>query len=395
MQKWKNPTLGIILLFIILAFSNHAWALSADDLDVEAAILLVADTGQILVAKNIDKQMEPASITKVMTMLLALEAVERGESALTDEIRVSPEAEAIGGSQVWLRAGEVFTLEEMLKAVAIQSANDAAYAVAEHVAGSVPAFVRLMNRRATELGMDDTYFANVHGLPAENGEEPSLTTVEDITKMTRAILEYPVVLKWTSTWREVFRSNEPQTILHNTNYLLRDYPGVDGLKTGHTNNAGYCLVATAERDDLRLISVVMNASSDTIRRRDSRRLFDYGFKGFISQNLVPKGTVIGESLVKNGRPERVNLVAVADLAALIEKGSANEWGFEIELKPGLAAPLAAGEIIGYLAAQEKGLELGRVPVTVQADVKVANGLIRLWRWIRDTTKSFVKVGDSV
>lgn len=355
---------------------------------------MVADTGQVLVEKNADKQVEPASITKIMTMLLALEAVERGESDLSDKIYVSPEAEAIGGSQVWLRAGEVFTLEQLLKAVAIQSANDAAYAVAEHVAGSVPAFVRQMNRRAQELGMDNTHFANVHGLPAENGEQPSLTTVNDITKMSRAILRYPVVLEWTSTWTEVFRASNPQTILHNTNNLLRDYPGVDGLKTGHTNSAGYCLVATATRDDLRLISVVMGANTDLVRRRESRRLFDYGFKGFVSQRLVASQTVVGEAMVKNGSPERIKVVALQDLDALVEKGSTGSWQLDIELKPDLAAPLAAGEVIGHLTGTMDGMVLGQVPVTTQENVKVANGFVKAWRWLRDFARSLIKTGPA-
>ena len=390
LQSRKVFALGIILLLVIFISPSQAHALSADDLAVDAGLLMVADTGQVLVEKNADKQVEPASITKIMTMLLALEAVERGESALTDKVYISPEAEAIGGSQVWLRAGEVFTLEQLLKAVAIQSANDAAYAVAEHVAGSVPAFVRQMNRRAQELGMDNTHFANVHGLPAENGEQPSLTTANDITKMSQALLHYPEVLDWTSTWTEVFRAANPQTVLHNTNNLLRDYPGVDGLKTGHTNSAGYCLVATATRDDLRLISVVMGADSDLVRRRDSRRLFDYGFKGFASQRLVASQTVVGEAVVKNGSPERIKVVALQDLDALIEKGSTGNWQMEMKLRPDLNAPLAAGEVIGHLIATADGMQLGQVPVAMQENVKVANGFVKIWRWLRDLARSLIK-----
>ena len=365
-------------------------ALTADDLAVDAALLIVVGREQVLMEKNADKQLEPASITKIMTMLLALEAVERGESTLTDEVLVSPDAQAIGGSQVWLRAGEVFSLEQLLKAVAIQSANDAAYAVAEHIAGSVPAFVRQMNRRAQELGMDNTHFANAHGLPAEPGQQPSVTTVNDINKMTQALLKFPVVLEWTSTWSEVFRPGNPPTVLHNTNRLLREYPGLDGLKTGHTDKAGYCLVATASRDDLRLVSIVMGAISDLERRQDSRRLFDYGFKGFTSQRLVASQDVIGEAVVKNGSPEKVNVVALQDLDVLMEKGSTDNWQFDLQLKPDLGAPLVPGDVIGSLVATADGLPLGRIPVAVQENVKMANGFVKAWRWLRDLAKSIIK-----
>lgn len=365
-------------------------ALAADDLAVDAALLIVVGREQVLMEKNADKQLEPASITKIMTMLLALEAVERGESTLTDEVLVSPDAQAIGGSQVWLRAGEVFSLEQLLKAVAIQSANDAAYAVAEHIAGSVPAFVRQMNRRAQELGMDNTHFANAHGLPAEPGQQPSVTTVNDINKMTQALLKFPVVLEWTSTWSEVFRPGNPPTVLHNTNRLLREYPGLDGLKTGHTDKAGYCLVATASRDDLRLVSIVMGAISDLERRQDSRRLFDYGFKGFTSQRLVASQDVIGEAVVKNGSPEKVNVVALQDLDVLMEKGSTDNWQFDLQLKPDLGAPLVPGDVIGSLVATADGLPLGRIPVAVQENVKMANGFVKAWRWLRDLAKSIIK-----
>ncbi|NMB12343.1 MAG: D-alanyl-D-alanine carboxypeptidase [Firmicutes bacterium] len=384
---------GIIMVFLLLVMPGGVGvvdALAPDDVEADVALLVVAGTNQVLLEKNADKVVEPASIAKIMTMLLALEAVEKGESALTDQVLVSPDAEAIGGSQVWLMAGEVFTLQELLKAVAIQSANDAAFAVAEHVAGSVPAFVKQMNRRARELGMENTHFTNVHGLPPDAGEEATVTTAGDINKMAQALLEFPLVLEWTSTWSEVFRSGEPSTVLYNTNHLLREYPGLDGLKTGHTSSAGYCLVATAVRDDVRLVSIVMGTSSDAERRRQTRRLLDYGFKGFTSRRLVEANEIVGEAVIKNGSPERVKAMAAVALDALVEKGSTDDFQRELQLRPDLMAPLAAGEPIGVLVVTQDNRHLGQVPVVVSQDVRTAGVFTRIWRWLRDLVKSMIK-----
>ncbi len=389
------PTGAAVGIILILSFLfvpvglGVAEALTPDDVQADVAMLVVAGTNQVLFEKNPDKVVEPASIAKIMTLLLALEAVERGESSLSDKIVVSPDAEAIGGSQVWLRAGEVFTLEELLKAVAIQSANDAAYAVAEHVTGSVSAFVKQMNRRAQELGMKDTVFTNVHGLPPDPGQEPTLTTAQDINKMSQEILKFPVVLEWTSTWTEVFRSDNPRTVLYNTNRMLREYPGLDGLKTGHTDSAGYCLVATAEQDDLRLLSIVMGTSSDAERRQETRKLLDYGFKGFTSQRLVEPKEVVGEVVIKNGVPETVTVVASAPLEALVEKGNSGPFHRHLRLQPDLEAPLKAGETVGAVVVSQDGRILGEVPIELEEDVKPAGFFVRVWRWLRDLIQSLI------
>ncbi|NLY30360.1 MAG: D-alanyl-D-alanine carboxypeptidase [Firmicutes bacterium] len=389
------PTGAAVGIILILSFLfvpvglGVAEALTPDDVQADVAMLVVAGTNQVLFEKNPDKVVEPASIAKIMTLLLALEAVERGESSLSDKIVVSPDAEAIGGSQVWLRAGEVFTLEELLKAVAIQSANDAAYAVAEHVTGSVSAFVKQMNRRAQELGMKDTVFTNVHGLPPDPGQEPTLTTAQDINKMSQEILKFPVVLEWTSTWTEVFRSDNPRTVLYNTNRMLREYPGLDGLKTGHTDSAGYCLVATAEQDDLRLLSIVMGTSSDAERRQETRKLLDYGFKGFTSQRLVEPKEVVGEVVIKNGVPETVKVVASAPLEALVEKGNSGPFHRHLRLQPDLEAPLKAGETVGAVVVSQDGRILGEVPIELEEDVKPAGFFVRVWRWLRDLIQSLI------
>ncbi|NLA59060.1 MAG: D-alanyl-D-alanine carboxypeptidase, partial [Firmicutes bacterium] len=264
-----------------------------------------------------------------------------------------------------------------------------AHAVAEHVAGSVSAFIKQMNRRAQELGMKDTIFTNVHGLPPDPGQEPTLTTARDISKMAQEILKFPAVLKWTSTWTEVFRSDNPRTVLYNTNRMLREYPGLDGLKTGHTDNAGYCLVATAEQDDLRLISIVMGTSSDAQRRQETRKLLDYGFKGFNKERLVEAKEVVGEVVIKNGVPETVKVVAAAPLDALVEKGNSAPFHRHLRLQPDLEAPLQAGETVGALVVSQEGRILGEVPIELEEDVRTASVFVKFWRWLRDLIKSLI------
>ena len=390
--------LGLIM-FLSFLFApvglGVAEALTPDDVGADVALLVAAGTNQVLLGKNTDKVVEPASIAKIMTLLLALEAVDRGEISLSDKVLVSPDAEAIGGSQVWLRAGEVFTLEQLLKAVAIQSANDAAHAVAEHAAGSVPAFVKQMNRRAQELGMKDTIFTNVHGLPPDPGQDATVTTARDISKMAQEILKFPLVLEWTSTWTDVFRSDNPRTVLYNTNKMLREYPGLDGLKTGHTDSAGYCLVATAERSDLRLISIVMGTASDAQRRQETRKLLDYGFKGFTSQRLVEHKEIVGEVVIKNGVPETVKAAAAAPLEALVEKGNSAPFHRHLQVQPDLEAPLKAGDIVGVMVVSQEDSILGQVPVELEEDVRPAGFFVRIWRWLRDLVKSLIAAEPSV
>lgn len=394
-RKTRKQIISTILLVqIVLTFwVGSAPALAAVEFDVnaKAALLMVPETGQILYSKNIDEQLPPASIAKIMTLLLAMEAVESGRVQLDDPVRVSARAESMGGSQVWLAEGEVFTLEELLRAVAIPSANDAAVAVAEHVAGSVEAFVAAMNRRAQELGMKNTIFTNVTGLPAEADEQPTLTTVRDIAKMACELLKYPKVLEWTSTRHAVFRTN-PRTDLWNTNKLIGVYPGVDGLKTGYTSEAGFCLVATAMQGDLRLLSIVMNTESDAERTRQTERLLNMGFRGFAKQEIVKQGAVLGEIRVKDGVPEYVSVIAAQDLAPLVPHGRADDVQTEFIPRGAVAAPMEKGTKVGVYQATLDGELLGTVDAVIDTDVDRANWFIRLWRFIRDLVRSLLSFG---
>lgn len=395
-RKVKRQIVGAILLLqmvlTLLVGSAPALAAIAFDVNAEAALLMVPETGQVLFSKNIDEKLPPASIAKIMTLLLAMEAVESGRVQLDDKVRVSARAQSMGGSQVWLEAGEVFTLEELLRAVAIPSANDAAVAVAEHVAGSVEAYVAAMNRRAQELGMKDTVFTNVTGLPADGDETPTMTTVRDIAKMACELLKYPKVLEWTSTRHAIFRQTNPRTDLWNTNKLIGVYPGVDGLKTGYTQEAGFCLVATAKQEDLRLLSIVMRTESDAERTRQSERLLDMGFKGFAKQEIVKKGTVVGQIHVKDGVPEYANAVAAGDLSPLVPHGRADDVKTEFVPRGTAVAPIEKGTQVGVYQASLDGEVLAAVDAIVETDIERANWFVRLWRWLRDVVKSLLSFG---
>lgn len=242
-----------------------------------SSLVLEADSGLVLHEADADRRIEPASLTKLMTVLLAMEAVERGRAALSDVVAVSTHAAAMGGSQVWLGEGERYTLRQLLESVMVASANDSAVAIAEHLAGSEARFVASMNARAAQLGMGSTHFVNATGLPAGGGEGEGRTTARDMARLAREVIKHEEVLKWSSTQSKVFRQR-PLFILETTNPLLGTYPGCDGLKTGHTEAAGYHLIATARRGGVRLVCVVMHAESDQARAEQCASLLNQGFE---------------------------------------------------------------------------------------------------------------------
>ncbi len=382
-----------LLMLLLLTSAGFAQTTVGFDVDAASALLLVPQTGQVLFEKNVDKQLPPASIAKIMTLLLTMEAIDSGRVSLQDDVRVSQLAAGMGGSQVWLEPGEVFKLEQLMRAIAVPSANDAAVAVAEHVSGSVEAFVDAMNSRARSLGMENTVFTNATGLPAEAGQKETLSTARDIATMAVELLKHPKVLDWTSIRYAVFREN-PRTGLWNTNKLIGSYEGADGLKTGYTQEAGYCLVATAERNGLRLLSVVLQTDSELERQLQSERLLDYGFRAFSPMTLVKKGESVGVVTVKSGVPEEVQLVAAADVEVLVPNGRRGD--VVTELVPGVnqQAPVAKGAQLGELKATLDGKVLGTVPAVAAEDVKQAGWFTRIWRWIRDLVRNLISFGRS-
>lgn len=344
---------------------------------VKSAIIAEADTGQVLYQVNADERMAPASITKIMTILLAMERVEQGRVSLDDIVIVSREASLMGGSQVYLKEKEQVTVGDLLAATAIRSANDASYALAEFIAGTADDFTRLMNKRAAELGMTGTHFANPEGLDDPN----HYTTARDILIMSRELVRFPKVLEWTSTWIGKMRGGTYD--LFNTNRLIKDYPGADGLKTGHTDQAGYCLAGTATRNGIRLLSVVMGTAGDRERTQETIKLLDYGFRSFERVELVKEGAEVGTMKVPTAAIINVPVTASAPLAPIVPRGAGNQ--VSIELKPSetpVKAPIKAGERLGsVVAAGPNGEELARADAIAASDVRRANPLVRIYRAI--------------
>ena len=339
-------------------------ATTADfDVPCAAAILVDEDSGTVLYEKNADARRPIASITKVMTLLLTFEALEAGKISLDDFVPVSEHAYHMGGSQIWLEPGEEMTLNDMLKAICISSANDAAVAVAEYVGGSEPAFAEMMNVRAAELGMTNTHFVNACGL-----DEPEhLSTARDVAVMSREmLLHHTEVRDYCSIWMDTLRGGATQLV--NTNKLLKSYSGITGLKTGTTGKAGVCISASAERDGLRLIAVVLGAASGKERFQAASTLLDYGFSHFESAAAELPADAPLSLPVKRGTAESVALTYTAPERCLMPKGESSTLQVALDLPQKLAAPIRAGETVGTVKISNGSAELASYPVTAAQDV---------------------------
>ncbi len=339
-------------------------ATTADfDVPCAAAILVDEDSGTVLYEKNADARRPIASITKVMTLLLTFEALEAGKISLDDFVPVSEHAYHMGGSQIWLEPGEEMTLNDMLKAICISSANDAAVAVAEYVGGSEPAFAEMMNARAAELGMTNTHFVNACGL-----DEPEhLSTARDVAVMSREmLLHHTEVRDYCSIWMDTLRGGATQLV--NTNKLLKSYSGITGLKTGTTGKAGVCISASAERDGLRLIAVVLGAASGKERFQAASTLLDYGFSHFESAAAELPADAPLSLPVKRGTAESVALTYTAPERCLMPKGESSTLQIALDLPQKLAAPIRAGETVGTVKISNGSAELASYPVTAAQDV---------------------------
>lgn len=384
----RNAVIFLLLTLLFLGrFAAPAEAVLQFDIPAESALLMEAGTGQILWSKNPDMITEPASLAKLMVMLLTYEAVDRGIASWNDRVVTSSYAASIGGSSALLAPGESFTLREMMLAIAIHSANDATVAVAEHLAASEAAFVEAMNRRAQELGMTNTRFVNSDGLPAPEGQQPNQTTARDMSILAHELItKFPEVLELTSIDQYRFREptpTRPPFDLINTNRLFLRYEGADGLKTGWTNQAGYNLVATAERDGIRLISVVLRTDSEQARAAQTTRLMDYGFDNFRWHTAVPQGQSVGSVRVPDAAREQVSVRTGGDLLVFVHRADADRVQFRIEPRPDLTAPVTVNDVVGEVVAYMDEQELGRVPALAAADAERANFLVRGWRWLRD------------
>ena len=332
------------------------------ELTSESACLMESSTGEIMYEKNSDERLEPASVTKIMSLLLICEALDNGSLKLTDTVTGSDKAASMGGSQIWLESREQMSVQDMLKAMVVVSANDCTVAMAEHLAGSEEAFVSRMNKKSAELGMINTNFVNSTGLPIEN----HYTTAKDIAIMTRELLKHPIILDYTGIWMDSLRNGEMG--LSNTNKLIRFYPGANGMKTGFTDSAKYCLSATAKRDNLQLIAVVMKAPSSDERFGDAKKLLDFGFANF---SLYDTGeTELPEMVVTGGVKQKMKLMCGSS-EILVAKGRENQIVSFVELPEKLKAPVNEGDVVGKIIYKIEDETVASVDITAAETVRRA------------------------
>ena len=328
----------------------------------KSALLMDMTTGAVLYEQNAHEKLAPASVTKVMTMLLIMEAIDSGKIGWNDTVTVSESAAAKGGSQIYLKVGETMSVSDMLKSVAVSSANDCACALAEHIAGSESAFVEKMNIRAAQLGMNDTHFVNCTGLDDDPNAKEHLTSAYDIAVMSRELmLNHPDIQKFTTIWMDTVRDGAFG--LSNTNKLIRFYPGATGLKTGFTSSAGYCLSATAQRDGLGLIAVVMGAKTSQERFAGCKAMLDYGFANFaLCKPELPTDNSIP---VKLGTQKQVTAIPGEDVKLLIDKGQKDQINIKVALEECLTAPVSKGQKVGTLTVRIGEQVLRQVPMVAQ------------------------------
>ena len=345
-------------------------------LECKSALLMEASSGQIIFETNADEKRPVASVVKIMTILMCLEAVDSGRVSLDDRVTISKNASGMGGSQVLLDTGEVQTLDILLKSTVVGSANDAAVAIAEHLYGSQELFVKQMNARAQALGMKDTVFVNCTGLPAQGQH----TTARDVARMAAALFGHELYYKYAGIWMDkVDHGDGRVTDLTNTNRLIRFYDGCDGGKTGSTNEAGYCIAATARRGGMRLIAVVLGGSSGKKRFACAEKMFDHGFANYRLLTAAERGTrVRGEMPVTGGSLDSVPLALDGDLTLLMNKAETAEIELKPNLPPSVAAPVAAGDEIGSVDILLNGRTIARIPVAAAGSV-ARQGFPDAWR----------------
>ena len=342
---WSNQSKPITKQTNAGLNTTETTAKTQSDLKLESggAILIEQHTGQVLYEHNMHEKLRPASVTKIMSILLIMEAVDSGKIALTDKVPCTEDAAAMGGSQIWLDVREELTVDEMLKAICVVSANDCTVAMANYLCGSQEAFVAKMNEKAKELGMNDTTFKNCHGID----EDGHVTSPYDIALMSRELLNnHPSITKYTTIWMDTLRDGKSSLV--NTNKLIRNYKGATGLKTGSTSVALYNLSASATRDNLSLIAVIMKAPTTKIRFAEAQKLLDYGFSNYEYKQLAKKGDVLKSVDVTKGVEENLNLIVENDVGILLKKGQDKDVEQTIELNENISAPIQEGQKLGEI-----------------------------------------------
>ena len=361
-----------ILLIIMSFFVLNLNVLAEEDFapNGKSAILVDNLSGKVLYEKNADEKLAPASMTKLASMLMVMEAIDNGNLKFEDKVTISEEAANMGGSQVFLQAGEVYTVYDLLKSVAIASGNDAVVALAEKIGGSQSGFIDMLNKRLKEIGATNTNFVNAHGLDAEG----HYSTARDMSIIARELLKHPKILEFTSIYEEYLEKNDGSRIwLVNTNKLVRFYDGVDGLKTGFTKTAGYCLTATASKNNFRLISVVMGEDTSENRSSDTVKMLNYGFNTFKINIIKTKGESLGKVRVEKGKQDSANIVLLNDATEILKNTDlVTEYKFNLKVDK-IKAPVKVGDIVGTAEIiDSEGNIVDEVDVTVEKDIKKAN-----------------------
>ena len=356
----KTCIITMIILLLCQSLSFSASAESAPDISVPSAILMDQSTGTVLFEHNADEKRAPASVTKVMTMLLIMEAIEAGKLNLNDPVTVSAEAASMGGSQVYLKEGETMTVDEMLKCIAVVSANDCCVAMAETISGSLSSFIEEMNKRASELGMTNTHFNSCTGLDTEN----HYTTARDIALMSRELMQHTQIIQYTTIWMDTVRNGAFS--LSNTNKLVRFYDGATGLKTGFTSDAGYCLSATATRDSLSLIAVVLGGETSDQRFEDAKALLNFGFSQYsLYQEPLPAPPPVN---VIKGLEDSVQPVLIEAPSFLVPKGSETQVTYTVDLPDSVLAPVEPNQKLGTVTYTLNGEVLGSCNLIAEKEV---------------------------
>lgn len=364
----KKILIALILSTLFISPNVKAAELKLAE-NAKAAILIEASTGKVLFEKNADEKLVPASMTKMMSMLLIMESIESGVLKWDQKITVSENASSMGGSQILLETGEKMTVEDLFKGVSIASGNDAVVALAEAIAGSEAGFVDMMNKRAKELGLKNTNFKTPHGLDAAN----HYSSARDMSTIAKELVKHEKVLEFTSVYEDYLRENTDRKIwLVNTNKLVRFYDGVDGLKTGYTKDAGYCLTATAKKDGMRIIAVVMGEPDSKTRNKEVSEMLDYSFAQYKVENLLNNKSSLGKYEIDKGSQKYVTIVPKGDATVLRKKGEkTGNATYEVKLND-LKAPIKKGDTVGKLKIKENGKLVRTVDLTTKQDVKKAN-----------------------
>lgn len=378
MKKLASILFAIILSIvpINIAFANEN---SAINISSKSAILMDVGSGQILYEKNSHDKLPPASVTKVMTMLLIVEALDLGKIKLEDNVQITKNASGMGGSQIFLEPGETQTVDTLLKGIAVASANDACVAMAEYIAGSVEDFVAMMNNKAKELGMKDTNFVNTNGLPVDN----HYTSAYDIAIMSKELLKHDIICKYLTTWMDKVVVGKKQVTvgLANTNKMVKHYQGTTGVKTGFTQQAKYCLSASAKRGDTHIVAVTLGAETSPERFKDASSLLNFGFANYESVKFCSKNDNVATLILDKAEDNKIDLVAKEDLTVLIKKGGSKDFVRKIKVSENPTLPIKKGTTLGQVEVYKDKKLIGKVDLVNTKDINKASYIQMLQRVI--------------